>query len=86
MKNKKEPHNQAGAYIDVRDCLIERLCRRYSLNGEFYLQFLVSLLFSHPQSLDFVVLLVFGSSQWHAPLRLVCLVSDFAIKFLLFRL
>ena len=37
MKNKKEPHDQAGAYIDVRDCLIVRLCRSYSLNGEFLL-------------------------------------------------
>lgn len=37
MKNKKEPHDQAGAYIDVRDCLIARLCRSYSLNGEFLL-------------------------------------------------
>lgn len=37
MKSKKEPHDQAGAYIDVRDCLIVRLCRSYSLNGEFLL-------------------------------------------------
>lgn len=37
MKNKKEPHDQAGAYIDVRDCLIVRLCHSYSLNGEFLL-------------------------------------------------
>ena len=32
MKNKKEPHDQAGAYIDVRDCLIVWLCHSYSLN------------------------------------------------------